>query len=63
MPNLIVVLFNLMYPIFYVGFIVKVVCERESVCEDSKQLKTKAIFAGILRVGFPQSELESILFY
>ena len=45
MPNLIVILFNLMYPIFHVGFICKgCVCERE--CEDSRQLKTKAVFAG-----------------
>ena len=31
MPNFIVILFNLMYPVFYVGFLVKVVCEIESV--------------------------------
>ena len=35
-------------------FIVKVVCERE--CEDLRQLKTKAVFAGSSRVGFPRSE-------
>ena len=29
---------------------VRVVCERE--CEDSRQLKTKAVFAGSSRVGF-----------
>ena len=33
---------------------VRVVCERE--CEDSRQLKTKAIFAGSSRVSFPRSE-------
>ena len=35
-------------------FIVRVVCERE--CEDSRQLKTKEVFAGSLRVAFQQSE-------
>ena len=34
MANLIVILFNLMYLVFYVDFIVWVVCERE--CEDSR---------------------------
>ena len=33
---------------------VRVVCERE--CENSRQLKTKAVFAGSSRVGFPWSE-------
>ena len=32
MPNLIVILFNVMYPVFHVGFICKgYVCERERV--------------------------------
>ena len=35
-------------------FIVKVMCERE--CEDSRQLKTKEVFAGSSHVAFPQSE-------
>ena len=35
-------------------FIVRVVCERE--CEDSRQLKTKEVFASSLRVAFPRSE-------
>ena len=31
-PNLIVIMFNLLYPVFHVGFICKgCVCERESV--------------------------------
>ena len=45
MSNLIVIVFNLMYPIFYLGFICKG-CVREKVCEDSRQLKTKVVFAG-----------------
>ena len=38
------------------------VCERERervcvcVCENSRQLKTKAVFTGSSRVGFPRSE-------
>ena len=58
-PNLIVILFNLMYPVFYLGFICKGCVrerERECVCEDSRQLKTKAVFTGSSRVSFLQSE-------
>ena len=55
MPNLIVILFNLMYPVFHVRFICKGY-ERERVCEDSRQLKIKAIFVGSSQVGFPRSE-------
>ena len=56
-PNLIVILFNLIYPIFHVGFICKG-CERERecVCEGSRQLKTKAVFTGSSWVSFLQSE-------
>ena len=54
-PNLIVILFNLMYPVFHVGFICKgCVWERES--EDLRKLKTKAVFVGSSWVGFPRSE-------
>ena len=36
MLNLIVIMFDLMYPVFYVGFVCKGhVCERE--CEDLRQ--------------------------
>ena len=36
-PNLIVILFNLLYPVFHMGFICKgCMRERESVCEDSR---------------------------
>ena len=55
MPNLIVIFFNLIYPVFYMGFICKgYVWERE--CEDSRQLETKAVFAGSSQVGFPRSK-------
>ena len=35
-------------------FNVRVVCERE--CEDSRQLKTKEVFAGSSREAFPRSK-------
>ena len=38
-----------MYLVFYVGFICKG-CVREKVCEDSRQLKTKGVFAGSSRL-------------
>ena len=44
-----------MYPIFYVGFICKG-CVWERECEDSRQLKTKEVFASSSREGFPRSE-------
>ena len=52
MPNLIVIMFNLMYPVFHVGFICKG-CVRERECENSRQLKTKVVFASSSRVSFP----------
>ena len=55
MPNFIVILFNLMYLVFYVGFICKG-CVKKKVCEDSRLLKTKAVFAGSSQVGFLRSE-------
>ena len=51
MPNLIVIIFNLIYPVFYMRFICKG-CVWERVCEDSRQLKTKVVFAGSSRVSF-----------
>ena len=36
MPNLIVILFNLMYLVFYVEFHIRVVCGRESVKTQGK---------------------------
>ena len=39
-PNLIVILFNLLYPVFIVGFNCKG-CVRERECEDLSKLKTE----------------------
>ena len=55
MPNLIVIMFNLMYPIFYMGFYCKG-CAWERVCENSRQLKTKEVFAGSSWEAFLQGE-------
>ena len=41
MPNFIIIMFNLLYHIFVVGFNCKGVCERERECEDSSKLKTE----------------------
>ena len=55
MPNLIIIMFNLLYPILYMGFYCKgCVCEKE--CEDSRQLKTKDVFEGSSQVAFQRSE-------
>ena len=35
---------------------VRVMCERQRECEDSRQLKTKAVFAGSSRVSLLRSE-------
>ena len=55
-PNLIVIFFNLMYPVFHVGFICKgCVWEKESV-KTQGYLKTKVVFAGSSQVSFPRSD-------
>ena len=54
MPNLIVILFNLMYSVFYVGFHC-IDCVRESVKTQDK-LKIKGGFAGSSREAFSRSE-------
>ena len=56
-PNFIVILFNLMYPIFHAGFICKdCVWERERVCEESRLLKTKGVSVSSSWVSFPRSD-------
>ena len=53
MPNLIVILFNLLYLAFYVGFHCKdCVCERVT----QGKLKIKKVFAGSSQETFLQSE-------
>ena len=54
-PNLIVIIFNLLYPIFIVGFNCKgCVLERESV--KTQAIEARRFLAGILRLSFPRSE-------
>ena len=54
-PNLIVILFNLLYPVFIVGFDCKgCVLERESV--KTQAIEARRILASISRLSFPRSE-------
>ena len=54
-PNLIIILFNLLYPVFVVRFDCKgYVLERESV--KTQTIEVRRVLAGILRLSFPQSE-------
>ena len=60
MPNLIVIMFNLMYPILFVGFHYKgFVRDRESV--KTQGMKTKVAFAGSSQLSFPRSEACALL--
>ena len=55
MPNLIVILFNLMYPIFVVGIYCKgCVIVRKSV--KTQAIEAKKVFAGMSRLSIPQKE-------
>ena len=52
-PNFIVILFNLLYPVFIMGFNCKgCVRERECVCEDSNNRRLKS-FRGYLATKHP----------
>ena len=53
-PNLIVILFNLMYLVFVVGIYCKgCVIVRESV---KQEIEARKVFAGILRLCIPRKE-------
>ena len=55
MPNLIVIIFNLLYLVFIVGFDCKgCVLERESV--KTQAIEARRFLAGISRLSFPRSE-------
>ena len=46
-PNLIVIMFNLMYPLLFMGFHCKgCVCERERESVKAQGMKTKVVFTG-----------------
>ena len=53
-PNLIVIIFNLLYPVFIVGFHCKG-CVIKRVVWRLKHLKTEESFAGISRLSIPRS--------
>ena len=54
-PNLIVILFNLLYPVFIVGFVyMGCVIERESV--KAQAIEARRFLAGSSRLSIPQSE-------
>ena len=55
MPNLIVIIFNLVYPVFIVGCDCKgCVLERESV--KTQVSEARRLLAGVSRLSFPRSE-------
>ena len=54
-PNLIVILFNLLYPVFVVGFVCKgCMLERESM--KIQAIEARRFLASISRLSFPRSE-------
>ena len=54
-PNLIVILFNLLYPVFIVGFNCKeCVIERESV--KTQALEDRRVFTGSSQLSIPQND-------
>ena len=54
-PNLIVILFNLLYPIFIVGFNCKgCVIERE--CVKTQVTKDRRVFAGSSQLSIPRND-------
>ena len=57
MPNLIVILFNLLYPIFIVGFNCKgCVIERERECVKTQVIEDRRVFAGSSRLSIPRND-------
>ena len=55
MPNLIVILFNLFYPVFIVGFDCKgCVIKRE--CVKTQAIEDWRVFVGISRLSIPRSD-------
>ena len=58
-PNLIVILFNLMYPVFIVGIYYKgCVIVRESV--KTQAIEARRVFAGILRLSIPRNDVYAL---
>ena len=56
-PNLIVIIFNLLYPVFIVGFNCKgCVIERESVCVKTQAIEDRRVFTGSSRLNIPRND-------
>ena len=53
-PNLIIILFNLLYPIFIVGFNCKG-CMIERECVKTQAIEDRRVFAGISRLSIPRN--------
>ena len=54
-PNLILILFNLLYPVFIVGFNCKG-CMIERDCVKTQAIEARRFLVGSLRLSIPQSE-------
>ena len=54
-PNLIVILFNLLYPVFIMGFYCKG-CVIERVCVKTQAIEDWRVFVGISWLSIPQSD-------
>ena len=55
MPNLIVIIFNLLYPVFIVGFDCKG-CVLERECVKTQAIEDKRVFEGISRLNIPRND-------
>ena len=61
MPNLIVIIFNFVYPVFIVGFDCKgCVLKRERESMKTQASKDRRLLVGVLRLSFPQSEVGAL---
>ena len=54
-PNLIVIIFNLVYPIFIIEFDCKG-CVLERECVKNQASEARRLLAGVSRLNFPRSE-------
>ena len=52
MSNLIVIIFNLLYPVFIMGFDYKG-CVLERECVKTQAIEARKVLAGISRLSFP----------
>ena len=54
-PNLSVIIFNLLYPVFVMGFVCKA-CVLERECVKTQAIEVRRFLAGISRLSFLRSE-------